>query len=512
MIDARARRLAGAARARRRQDDRDRLQLAEHLEAPRVSPHPVDDDRPRARADLPRARLPRRRHQPPRRLGHDPRHADRRVAASGAPIEPLDDQRAQRALRPLPQGDRGQTPRSTARARAWFKQLEDGDAASARAVAAVPRRLVGRVRRPSTTRSASGSTRCAARAPTRAISPRVMGELADKGLLAESEGAHGRRGSRARRSRSCSSGRRRHDALRDARSSRPRSTAGTRITPRARCTSSIAGRRCTSGSCSSCSRRWGTRLGARVRARAVRAGAHRRQEDRRRGPATSSCCSRTCSARPRTRVARRDRARATRSCRRPSSRASRAMVGDRRGRVREPRAAARARTSTSSWRRRSSLDGDSGPYLQYSHARCASIVRKAGERGRLVAGVDFARLATDAEWAVARRLLDFPDVVVRAAAACEPHVDLSLPARARGRRSRAGTPRATATRRCACCATTRRRARARLALVGAVQRDAARGARAARHRRARSDVVRTCRARAAACGRPRSRARASVST
>jgi arginyl-tRNA synthetase len=77
------------------------------------------------------------------------------------------------------------------------------------------------------------------------------------------------------------------------------------------------------------------------------------------------------------------------------------------------------------WAKVVSLDGDSGPYLQYSHARCASILRKAGwdqqpPAAELVA-VDWTKLGHDAEWAVARRLLDFPEVVVRAAAACEPH-------------------------------------------------------------------------------------------
>ncbi len=69
-----------------------------------------------------------------------------------------------------------------------------------------------------------------------------------------------------------------------------------------------------------------------------------------------------------------------------------------------------------------SIEGDSGPYLQYSHARCASLARKAGEVIASADGVDFAKLATDAEWAVARRLYEFPDAVVRAGDACEPHV------------------------------------------------------------------------------------------
>jgi arginyl-tRNA synthetase len=69
-----------------------------------------------------------------------------------------------------------------------------------------------------------------------------------------------------------------------------------------------------------------------------------------------------------------------------------------------------------------STEGDSGPYLQYSHARCASIVRKAGERITSVDGIDFTLLVHDAEWAVAKRLLELPDVVVRAGDAAEPHL------------------------------------------------------------------------------------------
>ncbi|HEX7843439.1 MAG TPA: arginine--tRNA ligase, partial [Kofleriaceae bacterium] len=69
-----------------------------------------------------------------------------------------------------------------------------------------------------------------------------------------------------------------------------------------------------------------------------------------------------------------------------------------------------------------SLEGDSGPYLQYSHARCASIARKAGGRVTDLEGVDLHCLTHDAEWAIARCLLEFPDAVVRSSEACEPHV------------------------------------------------------------------------------------------
>ena len=74
------------------------------------------------------------------------------------------------------------------------------------------------------------------------------------------------------------------------------------------------------------------------------------------------------------------------------------------------------------WERVLSTEGDSGPYLQYSHARCASIARKAGESVASIDGVDLSKLGTDQEWAVAKRLLEFGDIVARAGAACEPHV------------------------------------------------------------------------------------------
>ncbi len=69
------------------------------------------------------------------------------------------------------------------------------------------------------------------------------------------------------------------------------------------------------------------------------------------------------------------------------------------------------------------LDGDSGPYIQYSHARCASIMRKANETitSADLAAIDFGKLTHEAEWAVAKKLLELPDIVVRAADNSEPH-------------------------------------------------------------------------------------------
>ncbi len=69
-----------------------------------------------------------------------------------------------------------------------------------------------------------------------------------------------------------------------------------------------------------------------------------------------------------------------------------------------------------------STQGDSGPYLQYVHARCASIERKAETPLAKLEDIDLSLLTHDAEWAVARRLLELPDVVTRAGDSAEPHL------------------------------------------------------------------------------------------
>jgi arginyl-tRNA synthetase len=63
-------------------------------------------------------------------------------------------------------------------------------------------------------------------------------------------------------------------------------------------------------------------------------------------------------------------------------------------------------------------------YVQYAHARVASLFRNAAEQGLAVppwAEVDFAPLALDEEQALIKRLLQFPELVAGAARAREPH-------------------------------------------------------------------------------------------
>jgi arginyl-tRNA synthetase len=128
------------------------------------------------------------------------------------------------------------------------------------------------------------------------------------------------------------------------------------------------------------------------------------------------------------------------------------------------------------WDKALSIEGDSGPYLQYSHARCAAIQRKAGEQiGEAdLAAIDFTKLGHDGEWQVGRRLLDFPELAVRAAEACEPHHLCHYLLELAGDFSRwytAGSGDATLRVLCDDPATRR----ARLALVAAVQATLARG-------------------------------------
>jgi arginyl-tRNA synthetase len=64
-----------------------------------------------------------------------------------------------------------------------------------------------------------------------------------------------------------------------------------------------------------------------------------------------------------------------------------------------------------------SLEGDSGPYLQYAHARAHQIVERA-ERDGVVMAVD-ARVAPTE---LTRLIHRFPEVVEQAAALMEPHI------------------------------------------------------------------------------------------
>jgi arginyl-tRNA synthetase len=69
------------------------------------------------------------------------------------------------------------------------------------------------------------------------------------------------------------------------------------------------------------------------------------------------------------------------------------------------------------WERVTSFDGHTGPYIQYTHARAASILRKAGGAPPTA---DFRLLALEEEWAIAKLIAAFPERIRAAAREAEP--------------------------------------------------------------------------------------------
>lgn len=73
------------------------------------------------------------------------------------------------------------------------------------------------------------------------------------------------------------------------------------------------------------------------------------------------------------------------------------------------------------------FEGDSAPYLQYAHARCASILRKAEESGvetdwnALLEKADFSKL-TNREKELIKFLAKFPEVLESAGRDVKPHL------------------------------------------------------------------------------------------
>lgn len=71
-----------------------------------------------------------------------------------------------------------------------------------------------------------------------------------------------------------------------------------------------------------------------------------------------------------------------------------------------------------SWDRALNFDGETGPYVQYTHARCCSVMRKVEQAA--LPDADMTALADDEAQALLRLLSRFPDVVQEAADKYEP--------------------------------------------------------------------------------------------
>ncbi|MDD6255777.1 MAG: arginine--tRNA ligase [Eubacteriales bacterium] len=86
----------------------------------------------------------------------------------------------------------------------------------------------------------------------------------------------------------------------------------------------------------------------------------------------------------------------------------------------------RIKDYTFSWDKVLNFDGETGPYVQYTHARCSSVLRKAGrEADELLAGnitPDMSKLTGDVVYELIKAIGRFPDVVLEAGEKYEPSI------------------------------------------------------------------------------------------
>ena len=74
-----------------------------------------------------------------------------------------------------------------------------------------------------------------------------------------------------------------------------------------------------------------------------------------------------------------------------------------------------------SWERVLNFDGETGPYVQYTHARACSVLRKANVAvNHSFSDIDYTVLTDDASVNVIKELADFNSVIEEAANKYEP--------------------------------------------------------------------------------------------
>ncbi|MGI6177248.1 MAG: arginine--tRNA ligase [Eubacterium sp.] len=86
----------------------------------------------------------------------------------------------------------------------------------------------------------------------------------------------------------------------------------------------------------------------------------------------------------------------------------------------------RIKDYTFSWDHVLNFDGETGPYVQYTHARCASVIRKTDEATLKAAqsldSIDYSRVTSDAAYELVKEIYDFPATVKQAGEKYEPSI------------------------------------------------------------------------------------------
>ena len=75
-----------------------------------------------------------------------------------------------------------------------------------------------------------------------------------------------------------------------------------------------------------------------------------------------------------------------------------------------------------SWKQVLDFNGETGPYVQYTYARCASILRNAGEDANDLEGFDPSYITGEAAYTLAKEIYALTDVIIEAGEKYEPSI------------------------------------------------------------------------------------------